>query len=229
MKIGYMRISTDKKARSDDARDKPQTFDMQQDALIADGVAPENIYSDKLSGKKTDRPGLEACLKALRPGDTLVIWKLDRLGREGMHLIKTVLDLDKKGVAFRTLTGVQIDTTVPVTGKFTLYLFAGLAEMEVDQTKERTMAGLAAARARGRVGGRKHKITAAKLRTAQAAMQHRDTSVTDLCKELEISRATLYSYVTPEGALTETGELFLSKNDRQARQDSTAKQSRSAA
>jgi DNA invertase Pin-like site-specific DNA recombinase len=210
-KVGYMRISTNKKAKSSDARDKPQTFDLQHDALIADGVHPDDIYSDKASGKKTDRPQLEACIKALRPGDTLVVWKLDRLGRDTVHLIKTVIDLDKKGIIFRTLTGFQIDTSVPVTGKFTLHLFAALAEMEADQTHERVMAGLAAARARGRIGGRPASLTANKLRYAQAAMKNRETSIPELCKELKIGKSTLYNHVTPEGELTGRGEKLLGK------------------
>lgn len=209
--FGYMRVSTTSSSKDEDGqkRDK-QNFDMQWDALIAYGVQPDDIYQERASGKKNDRPQLAACIKNLRKGDTLVVWRLDRLGRNTLHLIKTILDITNDGVIFKTLTGVQIDTTTP-TGKFALTLFAALAELEADQTHERVMAGLAAARARGRVGGRPAALTPAKLRLAQAAMTHRDTSVTKLCDELDISVATLYNYVTPDGTLRAPGEKLLRK------------------
>ena len=199
MLIGYMRVSK---------ADGSQVLDLQRDALIEAGVEAEHIYEDKASGSKDDRPGLASCLKSLRKGDVLVIWRLDRLGRNLKHLVAVVEDLSKRGVGFRVITGAPIDTTTP-QGKLMFAIFAGLAEFERDVIRERTMAGLAAARARGRKGGRKPVLTAAKLRRAQAAMSHRDTSVSALCDELEVSTSTLYAYVTPSGALTERGELLL--------------------
>ena len=140
--------------------------------------------------------------------DVLVIWKLDRLGRNLKHLVETVETLDKRGVGFKVIQGNQIDTSTP-TGKLNFRLFAMLAEFERDVIRERTMAGLAAARARGRNGGRKSVLTPSKLRQAQAAMKSRDTNVTDLCEELGISRTTLYAHVTPKGELTEKGQALL--------------------
>jgi DNA invertase Pin-like site-specific DNA recombinase len=201
MLIGYMRVSK---------ADGSQVLDLQRDALLGAGVADDQIYEDRASGSRDDRPGLMGCLKSLRKDDVLVIWRLDRLGRNLKHLISTVEDLNKRGVGFKVLTGAPIDTTTPV-GKFTFTIFAGLAEFERDVIRERTMAGLVAARARGRRGGRKNVLTPAKLRTAQAAMGHRDTSVSDLCGELGISVSTLYVYVRPTGELTDKGKMLLRK------------------
>lgn len=197
--VGYMRISK---------ADGSQVLDLQHDALIAAGVASEKIWEDKCSGSKDDRPGLAACLKSLDKGDVLVIWRLDRLGRNLKHLIQTVDDLNKRGVGFKVITGTPIDTTTP-QGKFTFAIFAALAEFERDVIRERTIAGLEAARARGRKGGRKSVLTPSKLRQAQAAMQNRDTSVTELSEELGVSRTTLYAHVTPNGELTEKGQALL--------------------
>lgn len=193
MKLGYARISK---------ADGSQTLDLQVDALAAAGVAPEHLYQDEASGKRDDRPGLEACLKALREGDTLYIWKLDRLGRDLKHLVTTVRGLSDRGVGLSVLTGqgANIDTTTS-SGKLIFGIFAALAEFEGDLIRERTMAGLAAARARGRHGGRKFELTKNQIRLAQSAMANRDTRVAQLCEELDISRATLYRYVGPDGAL----------------------------
>ncbi|MEM7238038.1 MAG: recombinase family protein, partial [Pseudomonadota bacterium] len=148
------------------------------------------------------RSGLDACLKALRDGDILVVWKLDRLGRDLKHLVNTVQELSDRGVGLRVLAGqgAEIDTTTP-TGKLIFGIFASLAEFERALIRERTMAGLAAARARGRKGGRKFALTKSQVRLAQAAMANRDTSVPDLCKELGIRPVTLYRYVGPKGEL----------------------------
>jgi len=193
MKLGYARISK---------ADGSQTLDLQIDALVAAGVAPEHVYQDEASGKRDDRPGLEACLKALREGDTLYVWKLDRLGRDLKHLVTTVRGLSDRGVGLSVLTGqgANIDTTTS-SGKLIFGIFAALAEFEGDLIRERTMAGLAAARARGRHGGRKFELTKNQIRLAQSAMANRDTRVAQLCEELDISRATLYRYVGPDGAL----------------------------
>lgn len=204
MKIGYARVST-----------HDQTTDMQMDALVEAGIRMEDIYQDVASGKKDDRPALLACLKALREGDTLVVWKLDRLGRDLHHLVKTVHDLTTRGIGLKVLAGhgASIDTTT-ASGKLIFGIFASLAEFERELIRERTVAGLASARARGRVGGRKFALTASGLRRAQAAMTHRDTNVGDLCAELGITRNTLYRLVGPKGELRPDGEKLLAKAGR---------------
>jgi len=190
MQIGYMRVSKS---------DGTQTLDLQRDALLAAGIDPDQIYEDLASGRRDDRPGLSACLKALR-GDTLVVWKLDRLGRDLRHLINTVHGLVERDIGFRVLTGhgTSIDTTT-ASGKLIFGIFAALAEFERELISERTRAGLASAR--GRKGGRKFTMTAARLRLAQAGLANRDTKVSTLCKELGVSRQTLYRFVSPNGEL----------------------------
>src|SRR5215831_5188865 len=145
MLIGYIRVSKS---------DGTQTLDLQRDALLAAGVAPEWLYADRASGRKDDRPGLATCLQALQPGDTLVVWKLDRLGRNLKHLVSVVDELQQRQVGFKVLAGagVQIDTTT-ANGRLVFGIFAALAEFEAELIRERTQAGLAAARARGRRGG----------------------------------------------------------------------------
>jgi len=169
MLIGYMRVSK---------ADGSQSFDLQRDALIAAGVQPRRLYEDQVTGKAERRPGLDQCLKALRTGDTLVVWKLDRLGRDLRHLVNLVHELTARDVGFRVLTGegAAIDTTTP-SGKLVFGIFAALAEFERELIRERTIAGLAAARARGRAGGRKPKMTAAKVRLAAASMGQPETRV----------------------------------------------------
>jgi DNA invertase Pin-like site-specific DNA recombinase len=203
MLIGYMRVSK---------ADGSQVLDLQRDALVVAGVKPRNLYEDQASGKKDDRPGLNACLKSLREGDTLIVWKLDRLGRSLRHLVNTVHDLMERGVGFRVLTGqgTNIDTTTP-SGRLVFGIFAALAEFERELIRERTVAGLSSARARGRYGGRPYTMTPAKLRLAQAAMAKRDTRVGDLCKELGITRQTLYRFVGPEGELRTDGNKLLKR------------------
>jgi DNA invertase Pin-like site-specific DNA recombinase len=201
--LGYMRVS-----RSDGS----QVLDLQRDALLAAGVFPDHFYEDFASGKRDDRPGLAACLKALRPGDTLLVWKLDRLGRNLHHLVTTVHDLAARGVGLRVLTGqgAHIDTTT-AAGKLIFGIFAALAEFERELIVERTRAGLGAARARGRNGGRPYKMTAAKVRLAQAAMGQPETKVEDLCTELGVTRQTLYRHVAPDGSLRADGERLLER------------------
>lgn len=203
MLVGYMRVSK---------ADGSQTTDLQRDALIAVGIGPEALYEDKASGRKDDRPGLLACLKALRNGDTLVIWKLDRLGRNLHHLVVTVYNLTARGIGLKVLTGqgAAIDTTTPA-GKLVFGIFAALAEFERELVSERTKAGLASARARGRLGGRPFTMTPAKVRLAMAAMADPDTNVTDLCKELGITRQTLYRHVTPTGQIRPDGQKALGR------------------
>jgi DNA invertase Pin-like site-specific DNA recombinase len=203
MLVGYMRVSK---------ADGSQVTDLQRDALLAAGVDAGRIYEDAASGKRDDRPGLTACLKALREGDTLVVWKLDRLGRDLRHLVNTVHDLTARGVGFRVLSGhgASIDTTSP-GGKLVFGIFAALAEFERELIVERTRAGMAAARARGRSGGRPYTMTAAKLRLAMAAMASRDTKVSVLCAELGITRQTLYRHVGPDGSLRPDGKKLLGR------------------
>lgn len=199
--IGYMRVSK---------ADGSQTTDLQRDALIAAGVDPGHLYEDRASGKQEDRPHLEACLKALRPGDTLLVWKLDRLGRNLRHLVNIVHDLTAREVGLKVLTGqgAAIDTT-SAQGKLVFGIFAALAEFERELISERTKAGLESARARGRKGGRPFKMTPAKVRLAMASMGHPETSVAALCQELGITRQTLYRHVSPTGELREDGRKLL--------------------
>jgi DNA invertase Pin-like site-specific DNA recombinase len=201
MLIGYARVSK---------ADGNQVLDLQIDALQGIGITDGQIYVDKASGSKDDRPGLENCLKALREGDTLVVWKLDRLGRNLKHLVSTVDDLSKRNIGFKVLSGqgADIDTTTPA-GKMVFGIFAALAEFERELIRERTIAGLNAARVRGRKGGRKFQLTKAQIRLAQAAMSNRDTSVSELCKDIGVTRATLYRYVGPTGELREFGKKVL--------------------
>lgn len=204
MKLGYARVSK---------ADGSQVLDLQTDALKAAGVREVDIYHDQASGKKDDRPGLTACLKALRSGDTLVVWKLDRLGRSLRHLVNTVQDLSDRGIGFQVITGqgANIDTT-SASGKLIFGIFASLAEFERELIRERTIAGLAAARARGKKGGRRFQLTKGQVRLAQASMRNRDTSVSELCRELGISRQTLYRYVSPTGELREYGKQVLGRH-----------------
>ena len=202
MLIGYMRVSK---------ADGSQATDLQRDALISAGVSPAHLYEDQASGRRDERPGLTACLKALRNGDTLLVWKLDRLGRNLRHLVNTVHDLTARSVGLKVLTGqgAAIDTTT-AAGKLVFGIFAALAEFERELISERTVAGLASARARGRKGGRPFKMTAAKVRLAMAAMGQPETIVGDLCKELGVTRQTLYRHVSPKGELRPDGLKLIS-------------------
>jgi len=203
MRIGYMRVSK---------ADGSQVLDLQRDALLAAGVEAGHLYEDMASGKRDDRPGLASCLKALRTGDTLVVWKLDRLGRDLRHLVNLIHELTEKGIGLKVLTGhgAAIDTTT-AAGKLVFGIFAALAEFERELISERTRAGLAAARARGRSGGRPYKMTPAKLRLAMAAMGKPETNVGELCEELSITRQTLYRHVGPDGSLREDGRKLLER------------------
>jgi DNA invertase Pin-like site-specific DNA recombinase len=195
--VGYMRVSK---------ADGSQSTDLQRDALLAAGTDPEAMYEDKASGKKDDRPQLSACLKALRHGDTLLVWKLDRFGRDLRHLVNIVHELTERGIGLKVVTGqgAAIDTTT-ASGKLVFGIFAALAEFERELISERTIAGLASARARGRNGGRPCKMTPAKLRLAMASMGQPETKVSDLCQELGITRQTLYRHVSPTGELRPDG------------------------
>ncbi|WJZ68662.1 recombinase family protein [Kocuria rosea] len=201
MLVGYMRVSK---------ADGSQTTDLQRDALLAAGVENDALYEERASGAKDDRPQLTACLKALRSGDTLMVWKLDRLGRNLRHLVNVVHELTERGIGLKVLTGqgAAIDTTT-ASGKLVFGIFAALAEFERELISERTTAGLASARARGRKGGRPYKMTPAKVRLAAASMGQPGTNVGELCKELGVTRQTLYRHVSPTGELREDGTKLL--------------------
>ncbi len=203
MRIGYMRVSK---------ADGSQSVDLQRDALLASGVDADRLYDDHASGRADDRPGLAACLKVLQPGDELVVWELDRLGRSLHHLVTTVRDLNGRGVGLRVLRGqgAAIDTTTP-DGQLVVGIFAAVADYERALISERTLAGLAAARARGRRGGRPYKMTPAKLRLAAASMGRPDTAIGELCAELGISRQTLYRHVSPTGEVRPDGQKLLDR------------------
>jgi DNA invertase Pin-like site-specific DNA recombinase len=203
MLLGYMRISK---------ADGSQVLDLQRDALLAAGVAPERLYEDLASGRHEARPGLEACLKALRAGDILVVWKLDRLGRHLRHLVTLVEDLRHRDVGLKVLAGhgVQMDTTT-ANGRLVFGIFAALAEFEAELIRERTQAGLLAARARGRHGGRPRKLTPGVLRLVMAALADRTTPVTEVARHLGINRTTLYLYVHGDGSLKARGHALLAQ------------------
>ena len=186
MRVGYARIST-----------QEQTLALQLDALRQAGC--ERYYQDIISGAKDERVGLANALTFVRPGDTLVVWKLDRLGRSLKHLIEVVAQLQADHVGFASLTE-QIDTTTS-GGKLIFHIFGALAEFERDLIRERTMAGLAAARARGRHGGRPAGVPARKVALAQSLYADPSHSIAEICQMLQISRATLYRYL----ALAERG------------------------
>ena len=183
MLIGYARVST-----------TDQNLDLQRDALHAAGC--ERILTDTASGGSAERPGLLQALHECRAGDTLTVWKLDRLGRSLPHLVETVRDLEQRGVGFKSLQE-SIDTTTS-GGKLIFHIFASLAEFERDIIRERTNAGLAAARARGRKGGRPPSVDAAKVKAALALKADTTHTVKEICQTLGISRNTYYKYTRQE-------------------------------
>ena len=180
MQIGYARVST-----------FDQDLALQRDALEAAGCG--RIFADTISGAKANRPQLAAALDHLRAGDTLVVWRLDRLGRSLSELIDLMTQLNKEGIAFQSLTE-QIDTTTS-GGKLIFHIFGALAEFERELIRERTQAGLAAARARGRKGGRPKLLDERKVSMAQALYDCGEHSIKDICQTLGVSRATLYRYI----------------------------------
>ncbi len=200
--IGYMRVSTGE-----------QSLDLQRDALARTGC--ERIYDDVCSGRATDRPGLSKALDAAREGDALVVWKLDRIGRSLPHVVGLVGDLQKRGVGLKVLTG-DVDTTT-ATGRLVFGIFATLAEFERDLIHERTMAGLAAARARGRAGGRPRVMTKPKLKAAMTMMADRDNAARDIAAELGVSLSTLYAYVDARGQHARTRDRIAQQASCQAR------------
>src|SRR5438045_5949542 len=183
MNIGYARVST-----------SDQTLDLQKDALEKIGCT--KIFTDTASGSKTERKGLAEALAYVREGDTLVVWRVDRLGRSLKHLIETITTLNNRKIGFKSITE-NIDTTTS-GGKLIFHIFGALAEFERDIIRERTKAGLQAARARGRKGGRpraKTLDTPKKVAMAQSLYDNKDNTIDEICKTLTISRATLYRYI----------------------------------
>jgi DNA invertase Pin-like site-specific DNA recombinase len=179
MLVGYMRVST--------TGDR-QVMDLQRDALLGAGVDERHLFEDRVTGSRGDRSGLAKALGFLKPGDCLVVWKLDRLGRSLPHLLTTVTDLKKRGVAFRSLTE-QMDTTTP-QGEFLFHIFGSLAQFERSLIQERVQAGLAAARRRGRHGGRPASIDPEKLAAVIAALDGGATKAA-VCRTFVIKRSTL--------------------------------------
>ena len=187
MKIGYARVST-----------RDQDLALQTDALKK--AECQKIYQEKISGAGRDRPELQKMIEHLREGDTVVIWKLDRLGRSLKDLVHLVNEIQGRGAALQSLNDA-IDTSTP-GGKLTFHLFAALAEFERDIIRERTQAGLAAARARGRVGGRPKGLSKKAEHTAMVAEKlyaEKKLTTTEICQELSISRNTLYRYLRHRG------------------------------
>jgi DNA invertase Pin-like site-specific DNA recombinase len=205
MLIGYMRVS-----RSDGS----QVLHLQRDALLEAGIEPVRIYEDLGSGRKDDRPGLAACLKALQPGNTLVVWKLDRLGRDLKHLVNTIDELSQHDIGLKVLSGAgaQIDTAT-ANGRLVFGIFAALAEFEADLIRERTNVGLAAARARGRLGGRPRKMTQAVVKMAMAALADPQAKPSEVARQLGITTTTLYAYVNGDGTVKAAGQRLLETTD----------------
>jgi len=182
--IGYARVSTSE-----------QDLHLQREALRGAGCSDEWIFWDIASGARTARPGLEACLQALHPGDTLLVWRLDRLGRSMAHLVTVIEELRGRQVGFRSLGDGAIDTTT-ASGELIFHIFSALAQFERRLIQERTRAGLAVARARGKKGGRTP-LGAEEPRVRMAYTMYADQSlsVLDICHVLRISQATFYRYV----------------------------------
>ncbi len=182
MKIGYARVST-----------LDQNLELQTDALEKAGC--EKIFTDRASGAKDDRQGLSDAIEFSRAGDSLVVWKLDRLGRSLKHLIETINQLHEKKVGFVSVQE-SIDTTTS-GGKLIFHVFGALAEFERELIRERTNAGLASARARGRLGGRPKAMTARQIKMAKTMLADPNTTIKEVCETLEVSKSTLYRYLTP--------------------------------
>jgi DNA invertase Pin-like site-specific DNA recombinase len=182
--VGYARVST-----------QEQELQLQLDALLKEGCDKSLIFVDKISGAKAERPGLDKCLAELKSGDTLLVWRLDRLGRSMPHLVSLIEELRTKGIGFRSICDGAINTTT-ASGELIFNIFSSLAQFERRLIQERTRAGLEAARSRGRQGGRK-KIENDNPKVLMAKKMHKDhgMSIDDICKTLKISRASFYRYI----------------------------------
>ncbi len=189
MDVGYVRVSK-----------REQNPDLQRNELEAAGCG--KIFEERISSRVESRPQLEAALDYCREGDTLVVWRLDRLGRSIKELLALVESLQGRGIGFRSLRE-SLDTTTP-GGKLVFHVFASIAEFERDVIRERTMAGLEAARARGRKGGRKPVMNKKKLTLASRLMKDRETPIGEVCEAVGVSRATLYRYLKPDGSLRDS-------------------------
>jgi len=186
--VGYARVST-----------QEQDLALQIDALLKFGVAKDLIFTDKASGAKHQRPGLDACLEQLCPGDVLLVWRLDRLGRSVRHLVTLIDQLREKQIGFRSVCDGAIDTTMP-SGELIFYVFSALAQFERRLIQERTNAGLAAARARGHLGGRPPiRPDDRRIVLANKLFQDKSISLDDICATLKISKSTLYRYIVVGG------------------------------
>jgi DNA invertase Pin-like site-specific DNA recombinase len=199
--VGYMRVSKS---------DGSQSLALQRDALLDAGVHPKLLFEDLASGRLDDRPGLTECLRELRNGDVLMVWKLDRLGRDLRHLISVVDDLRNRRVGFKVLTGqgAHIDTTTP-NGRLVFAIFAAMAEFERALIGERTRAGLTAARARGRKGGRPRKMDGKAVQIAMTFMKDQSMTATEVARRLGISATTLYAHVNGDGSPKAKGAALL--------------------
>lgn len=186
MDIGYARVSTG-----------DQSMGLQQEALQNAGVDPDYIYTDVTGGADFERPGLASARGQLREGDALVVWRLDRLGRSLKDLIETVNELAGRGIGFKSLTE-SIDTTTS-GGRLVFHIFGALAEFEREIIRERTMAGLNTARARGRYGGRPKALSERQVKVAKAMLSDQSNTVKDVCEVLGVSRSTLYNYLGKGG------------------------------
>ncbi|MGI4959771.1 MAG: recombinase family protein [Janthinobacterium lividum] len=187
MLVGYMRVSS---------TDDRQSVSLQKDALVASGVDERHLHQDKASGARDDRPGLKGCLSDLRPGDVLVVWKLDRLGRSLPNLLAIIADFKERGVAFRSLTE-QMDTTTP-HGELLFSIFGALAQYERALTRERVLAGLAAAKRRGRKGGRPQALGPEQIEQVVAALNG-GASKASVCRSFKVPRSTLLNTLTRIG------------------------------
>ena len=182
--VGYARVSTGE-----------QELRLQLDALLKAGCGKKHIFTDKVSGSKSARPGLDECLSQLKSGDTLIVWRIDRLGRSVRHLIDVVEDLRQRGVGFKSVCDGAIDTTT-ASGELIFHIFTALAQFERRLIQERTNAGLTAARARGRLGGRPPmSLDDPRIQTAKKLHADKTMVVGDICKTLQISRPTLYRWL----------------------------------
>ena len=183
--IGYARVST-----------VEQELDLQLDALKKYGCENKHIFTDKISGAKSSRPGLDKCLDILESGDVLVVWRLDRLGRSMSHLVNLIESLLERKIGFKSIQDGAIDTTT-ASGELMFNIFSALAQFERRLIQERTNAGLTAARARGRLGGRPKKSSYdPKVKMAKKMHQNNDVPINEICSSLNISRATFYRYVS---------------------------------
>lgn len=182
--VGYARVST-----------KDQDLSSQINELKKVGCKAKYIFTDKITGVRSKRPGLDNCLETLESGDTLVVWRIDRLGRSMTHLVSLVEDLRSKGISFKSISDGAIDTTT-ASGELVFNIFSSLSQFERRLIQERTMIGLSAARARGRKGGRKP-LDSTDPRILTAKQMHKDhsMSINDICKSLKISRASFYRFL----------------------------------